>query len=1260
MRRDEPRPENREDQPTGVADAMEAAALVNDADRPAVLEAKPAPDAPPEPASGDDAPRATEPSAPEAPQAGAEPSPAANATNVKKPTAEPLSPERREWLALAERIFGHPRYAILIMAALALAAVTQSRPVLAALAVFFGVEIGARAWVLKALARAREKQMGGEAWFLALDALATASLAFSVAAPGSWLAGGMWLRLARLARGMYMLRMLRVFRFLSLDAMVYSMGVAISALALTTLAALTPSIALYAGVALLVETACRAFAALRVVESPARRRAELAFAALDALATVPLLGLVDGLSPGWAGLRAARFLVMLNPLGSLAGALRRVAARDAVRKEATMLTGMFVLLMAATAAAVLWLYPRMDLNGDGATGGPDYAPWQVLFYGFRILLDPGNAPADAFSPWLAALTMVIVLSGVFFFALFVGLGSNVMHYLLEELANSPLSARVSLLLAGDNEQSIAILRAFDAMCARMRRSFASAWLFIGPAREGARALGRWLAVREIEPGSRETLARFRLSGVRGAVLFQRAWTEKQAAHEMAASEMADLHALARELRRRGEAPGLVVCDSAPPAHARAVYEEALGMEVVDSAALKARMLYQMHHCAHMPELGMRMMDAVNGETGLYARPWPARIEPAGATSRIIHEAGSAELGAWLSHCFARGLNLLAARTSEGRHVLFGDLRKLRAPVEVTDVLGLGCEPDGWDALMRDALDAGGNDDVDETAEPPLAAFTWPDKWDLKMIFVGWHDGLPAMVEEMAQKHHKLSVYVLYPGPDAVGQRHAERLLQIGEDNDLAARCKLETEVVTWDGMNTQMLVPLLKGCKVIMLYPEETGRNNEDSTLELWFHEIARLLDARKAKVKWWTPPKLMVLPRAAANVPALREAARDYPRLEVHVGSPDAFHDVFMARQMLARTMHAGQKDDMRSEIRAFDFMHVVLGDAVIVEGVDAPRILARENASWEEIHREAWKRGWMLAAVMLPEEDEPPHPVMRLLDRAFPAETRDAGSRMRVLAGAPTREMPAPAQAARLLFCRRGVLDETDAAAANDATETHEADKAATGPTGASEASEAKVPAESADMSEDKGANAAPAGAPSGENPEPDMGKTPDSGTEFAEETEAAQTMAPEAASDDAGEAAEGAGTDAAALAPRDDVKEGELMPESPWPETADARLLRVLQKQVNEALELLSRSTEEGLVKLAGAMDKDESGAVSEDIMAALTDLQNVDRVMQRLRNVETCLADWAGAAPTPEGEPRWREAVESRYVMEEERLVLRSEL
>lgn len=105
----------------------------------------------------------------------------------------------------------------------------------------------------------------------------------------------------------------------------------------------------------------------------------------------------------------------------------------------------------------------------------------------------------------------------------------------------------------------------------------------------------------------------------------------------------------------------------------------------------------------------------------------------------------------------------------------------------------------------------------------------------------------------------------------------------------------------------------------------------------------------------------------------------------------------------------------------------------------------------------------------------------------------------------------------------------------------------------------------------------------------------------------------------------------------------------------------MLRILQKQVSGALELLNTSTEDSLVKLSQAMDHDSSGELTDDIMGALTDLQNIDRVMQRLRNVESCLADWASASTDQKSdEMLWKGEVEKRYVMEEEREVLRSEL
>lgn len=1114
--------------------------------------------------------------------------------DVSGSAADEARPTRLEWLLLGERAFSHPRYAILIIAALSLCVFERYLPVLVMLVFFFSIEMGLRFWLQQARGFRNKSELG----FLALDMLATISLFSAILMPASLMASGIYLRLARLLRGMYMLRMLRVFRFLTFDTMVYSMGYSVSVLLLAAIGILAPSVALYIGVVLILEAACRAAGVVQTLEGGLRRNGELGFAALDMAASVSLIGLTPYVAPAWVTLRALRFLIMLNPLGNLVGALKIVFGCDEVRKETSMLVGMFVLLMAMTAAAVLYLYPRMDLSGDHILNQDDYTPWQVLLYGFRILLDPGNAPVDAFSPWLAATTMLIVLSGVFFFALFVGLGSNVMHYLIEELVNSPLSARESLLFAGSNEQALAILRVFDRMCARMRRSFASAWFLFGEAPPGARQIGRWLAVRQVRRGERRIVRRFRLSGIRTTVLFQQAWRSTRGSHTLA-----DLHALAREVetnpyrkaRRKtsrqsdtgcGNQQGIVICDSALPSHAHEVYTESLGMRVLDSSALKARMLYQMHHCAHMPELGVRMLDAVNGETGLYAHRWPAELIPDGAGSLIRHQDKTVRLETWLTRCFEQGLNILAARYADNHYVLFSNLKDIRENTALTDLAVLGREPGLWGAILRGAMDM-----EDHAAVAPkdgsaaLAPFTWPETWDLHMIFIGWHDGLPAMMEEMAKKHHKLTIHVLTPGDDAALQHKQGKMEKAAERvASNTPQCALKAMAHPWDGLDGEALMPLLKGCKVIMLYPEDVQDDTEDSVLELWFHAVARLLDARKAKVKWWTPPKLMVLPRDAASVPPLRRAACAYTYLDIDVGSPDAFHDVFMARQLLSCALYQSQPEAMQQEIKVYDFMHEMLGDAVIVEGVDACHLLANPSAGWSDIYREAWNRGWLLTAYLLPEQDSATHEIYKLVETLFPAENGQSGSHMHLLAGNRIDEMDAPIHAARLLFCRRGVLPET--------TWTQEENEIAT-----------------------KG----------------------ESGTMDASRMKDAPPLLCETA------------------------REGEIMPSSVWPKTADQKLLVVLRKQVSGSLDLLNRSTEDGLIKLTGAMDRDTGGELADDIIGALTDLQNIDRVMQRLRNVESCLADWASAQDGRQPmETLWESEMEKRYVMEEERQVLRSEL
>ena len=125
-------------------------------------------------------------------------------------------------------------------------------------------------------------------------------------------------------------------------------------------------------------------------------------------------------------------------------------------------------------------------------------------------------------------------------------------------------------------------------------------------------------------------------------------------------------------------------------------------------------------------------------------------------------------------------------------------------------------------------------------------------------------------------------------------------------------------------------------------------------------------------------------------------------------------------------------------------------------------------------------------------------------------------------------------------------------------------------------------------------------------------------------------------------------------------DAAVEGEVMRESIWPKQVDKRLLRVLEKQVQGSVELLATSSEDGLVKLMDILEMGVTPEVEAKLMDALTDLQNIDRVSQRLNNVKSCLSEWADAQPEATEKAVWEEEVAKRYVMEEERIVLRGEL
>lgn len=109
--------------------------------------------------------------------------------------------------------------------------------------------------------------------------------------------------------------------------------------------------------------------------------------------------------------------------------------------------------------------------------------------------------------------------------------------------------------------------------------------------------------------------------------------------------------------------------------------------------------------------------------------------------------------------------------------------------------------------------------------------------------------------------------------------------------------------------------------------------------------------------------------------------------------------------------------------------------------------------------------------------------------------------------------------------------------------------------------------------------------------------------------------------------------------------------------WPIVSDSRLLAILQAQVTGALQDLNYCTDDGLEHLAKIIKMQPDSDLSNLVLAALTDLQRIDRVIQRLQNIANSLDEWRQSLGSPPlGRPTWLDSLTGRYVMPEEREVV----
>lgn len=208
-----------------------------------------------------------------------------------------------------------------------------------------------------------------------------------------------------------------------------------------------------------------------------RRRARLAEGVLlflDLLAIISFLPLADPGTGSLRYLRLARLFLLLGYWGGLVRELWTLLGQRERRYQIFLVLGLGALLAFAAAIVLDHLAVAHDYDDDGAPGGESF--FQILWWTFRQIQDPGNLVPRIDEPALMAVSLLLTFSGLLLFSFFIGIGTTVVGEVVERSRSRPLGLRGHSVILGLTPYTVILLRELTSIYRKNLRPFRGALL----------------------------------------------------------------------------------------------------------------------------------------------------------------------------------------------------------------------------------------------------------------------------------------------------------------------------------------------------------------------------------------------------------------------------------------------------------------------------------------------------------------------------------------------------------------------------------------------------------------------------------------------------------------------------------------------------------------------------------------------------------------------------------------------------------------
>ncbi|TLS75245.1 hypothetical protein FE236_09760 [Mariprofundus erugo] len=796
-----------------------------------------------------------------------------------------------------EWVLMHPRFGFIMMGLIALSFLHERLLAIALLAIF-SIELTLRFAIIRNKRRTNPYRSSlnqkVDMLFLVLDVIGAASLLitiFNIPLDGD-------LAATRLLRAIYLLRSLRMFRYLDLQSIMYSptYGMLISLIILLSFVA-QDTIMWIIIIFFAVELAIR-FIIMRNIKYETKRdqASEWKYWSIDLIATLVMVPAFAFIPYGGA-LRMLRLIRLLRPWLVIMRNLRDVMREGQFLQEINLIVLLLAVLSISGGVIGHYMENDFDYDQNGINNPEDRGMMAPIWFSFRMFTDPGNAIHYPYNTEIAIFSVFAVIIGVFIFAFFIGIGANIVAGLMAKLRNERLHITNHMVMLGCSAVSPFIISQLKTISERSYSRLKLVVLHHSEKIPEELIDYGWISYRWGDMNQVTALQRVNLAHARQAIVSIPEGLSDADNLAMATFSLIAIRKVNPDIYLNFATPGTAHPHLDGHHHMLQIGWDIQGYYnkptvVLSQAEVRANLFRNIMIYRDFDQIIERLMiPERTEESSLQVCEWGGILERRnGKVHLLLPKAdASIEVSILATQLLERGVTLVALTDEQGiSHPLY-KLDQLVLPQFIPSLLGIAIDANALNAEVYYTIQRLQNQHL-----PPLIETTGiqpvMQTKKLNLLITGWIGSLPLLLQRLLTEFDRIHITLLDNlSADEIAEQQAylrKRFMETAGANE-----RINVEMISWGFSDMNFLRPyILKADRILLSRPQHTKTQAYACIATVLSHLVSMV------RTLGINPDIFPVMENREQARVLQQELERFSLPHEIHVTVPDEFYGTYLA----------------------------------------------------------------------------------------------------------------------------------------------------------------------------------------------------------------------------------------------------------------------------------------------------------------------------------------------------------------------------